>query len=67
MAADIPISDAVVVADKRMYLAKRCKNTVVTEDVAPNCRLLRERPPPDGPHRGRLAHEPGHPFRDPLR
>ncbi len=36
MAADIPISDAVVVADKRMYLAKRCKNTVVTEDVAPN-------------------------------
>ena len=36
MAADIPISDAVVVADKRMYLAKRCKNTVVTEDVAPS-------------------------------
>ena len=36
MAADVPISDAVVVADKRMYLAKRCKNTVVTEDVAPS-------------------------------
>ena len=36
MAADIPINDAVVVADKRMYLAKRCKNTVVTEDVAPS-------------------------------
>ena len=36
MASVIPISDAVVVADKRMYLAKRCKNTVVTEDVAPN-------------------------------
>ena len=36
MAADIPVSDAVVVADKRMYLAKRCKNTVVTEDVAPS-------------------------------
>ena len=36
MAAGIPISDAVVIADKRMYLAKRCKNTVVTEDVAPD-------------------------------
>ena len=36
MAAGIPISDAVVTADKRMYLAKRCKNAVVTEDVAPD-------------------------------
>ena len=36
MAAGIPISDALLLADKRMYLAKRCKNTVVTEDIAPD-------------------------------
>jgi len=36
MATGVPISDAVVTADKRMYLAKRVKNTVVTEDVAPD-------------------------------
>ena len=32
MAAGIPISDALPIADKRMYLAKHSKNTVVTED-----------------------------------
>lgn len=36
MAAGIPISDALPIADKRMYLAKRRKNTVVTEDIAPD-------------------------------
>ena len=36
MAAGIPISDALLIADKRMYLAKRRKNTVVTEDIAPD-------------------------------
>ena len=33
MAAGIPISDALLIADKRMYLAKRRKNTVVTPDA----------------------------------
>lgn len=36
MAAGIPISDALPIADKRMYLAKHRKNTVVTEDIAPD-------------------------------
>ena len=36
MAAGIPISDALPIADKRMYLAKHSKNTVVTEDIAPD-------------------------------
>ena len=36
MAAGIPISDALLIADKRMYLAKRRKNTVVTADIAPD-------------------------------
>ena len=36
MAVGIPISDALPIADKRMYLAKRRKNTVVTEDIAPD-------------------------------
>lgn len=36
LATGIPISDAVLVADKRMYLAKRCKNAVVTTDIAPD-------------------------------
>ena len=36
MAAGIPISDALLIADKRMYLAKHSKNTVVTEDIAPD-------------------------------
>ena len=36
MAAGIPISDALPIADKRMYLAKRRKNTVVTADIAPD-------------------------------
>ena len=36
MAVGIPISDALPIADKRMYLAKRRKNTVVTADIAPD-------------------------------
>ena len=36
MAGGIPISDALPIADKRMYLAKHSKNTVVTEDIAPD-------------------------------
>ena len=36
MAVGIPISDALPIADKRMYLAKHRKNTVVTEDIAPD-------------------------------
>ena len=36
MTAGIPISDALLIADKRMYLAKRRKNTVVTADIAPD-------------------------------
>ena len=36
MSTGIPIRDAVLIADKRMYLAKRCKNCVVTEDIAPD-------------------------------
>ena len=36
MTAGIPISDALLIADKRMYLAKRRKNTVVAADIAPD-------------------------------
>lgn len=36
VSAGIPISDALLIADKRMYLAKRRKNTVVTADIAPD-------------------------------
>ena len=46
MAAGIPISDALLIADKRMYLAKRRKNTVVTADIAPDavCSENKHRP-----------------------
>ena len=36
MAVGIPIGDALPIADKRMYLAKHRKNTVVTADIAPD-------------------------------
>ena len=65
LSAGVSIEEAVKLADKRMYQAKRQKNRVVTENEPQNVRQRAESAPPHCPHRGRLPHEPRDPDRDP--